>query len=134
MGARRVGLALWDQERPRDLWQERLGLLHPEQLDDPERSRQLLDAEHLIEPEPEHHQPEQGHAGEEVAEDDLPNQSFLTPALDVRLDGRPKRDLERVHVDAGRADGGAGVADQAVRLVPEELGSQRQDAIVDRPR
>jgi hypothetical protein len=40
----RVDLAARHQERPLDVWQERLGVLHPEQLDDAERPREPLDA------------------------------------------------------------------------------------------
>ena len=124
----RIGLVVWDDERAGQLRQQALGVGQAQQLQDAQASGQPLEAEALVQPQQAHDQPEPGQVHEQPAEDQAAQQGLRPRPVAARFERRAQDHLERVHVHARRADRRARVADQAVRLVLEQVGGDRQVA------
>ena len=63
------------------------------------------------------------HIHEQPAEDDSTDQALSPGPFTRGLDRRAEYDLQRIHVNASGAHGGAGIADQAIALVFEQIRS-----------
>ncbi len=113
--------------------EEGFGLVQVEELEHTGGAGEALQAEALVEPDEADEAPESGHVGEELPEHQMADGALPEGAPALRFDGGAEGHLKRVHVHPGRADGGAGVADEAVLLVLNQVGRQRDPAVLEHP-
>ena len=111
-----------------DARQEGFGVFEAEEAEEAGTAGEPLDTERLVEPDGADDEAEDRQVGEETVEDEGTQNALPGRPAPLRLDGAAQGHLEWVHVHAGGADGGAGVADQAVLLVFHQVGRDREVA------